>query len=165
MPLRSTRLPRLAEDSPLKKRFISGLRRFKAGGPSKISRCCGRPSELLTKPGSAGIGRFSFLGDPGTSSQNPRGRQKGCRRLSISIPALRFFAERIESDRVIILKESDRGRARRRELHRRTRPPAPSLVASAATSCAGSGGRGLDTGGFGGGRGFFNGESTNVPAG
>ena len=96
-----------------------------------MMRRWGRPRELFTIKDSSGrgkasrVGEDSFSGDPGTFSQNPRGLQNGYKRLSISIPAVRFLADFTEKDRAIVLKESDRGRAlqvRRTELHRRPRP-------------------------------------------
>ena len=69
----------------------------------------------------------------------------------------------------MVLKDSDLGlppHGRRTEFHRRPKraPPTfscPWLVVRYCCS-VGSGGRGLETGGFGGGRGFFNGDSTSA---
>ena len=150
---RSTRLALLAlycvaEGMPLNRRLISGLRRAKDGGPSMTMRYWGRPSELFTNGVSSGLRlravEFPFFGDPDTSSQNPRGRHMGWRRLSISSPALRFFADLMERERTSVLKEFDRGRAVQGRRTEPCRPISPEFTSLSAW--VGSGGRGLEWG-------------------
>ena len=152
-------------------------------GPFRMMRGWGIPREFLTMWSfSFGISVWlwvgdSFSGDLGgeeSSSQKRRGRQNGCSRLSISLPALRFVAD-VENDRltgllavVVALVDSERDRrlqARRKDPNRRIPDPWPwSLLFElcCSSSFIGVGGMTWQIGGCGAGRGFLHGESTSA---